>query len=63
METATPFAGGTEISLQISHNGESVAAQGVVAYSRSGVGMGVGFTFLEPASVSILDGWLSEPAE
>jgi len=51
---------GTKITLHISHNGETVVAQGIVAYSRKGTGMGVGFTFMEPSSVSILDTWLSD---
>lgn len=60
VETATPLADGTKINLHISHNGETVVAQGIVAYSRKGTGMGVGFTFMEPSSASILDTWLSD---
>lgn len=60
VETPTPFADGTKISLQISNNGKSVVTQGIVAYSRKGMGMGIGFTFMEPGSLPVLEAWLSE---
>jgi len=60
VETTKPFADGTKVRLRISHNGTVFAAQGRVAYARNGAGMGIGFTSIEPSSVSILDDWLTE---
>ncbi len=34
--------------------------EGHVAYARNGEGMGIRFSSIEPNSVSILDGWLTE---
>ena len=59
VETTNPFMGGTKIRLRISHDGVVFLAQGTVAYSLSGEGMGIKFTFIEPSSVAILDGWLT----
>ena len=58
VETTNPFTGGTRVRLRISHDGMVFAAQGAVAYSLSGKGMGITFTFIEPSSVDVLDGWL-----
>lgn len=60
VETETPFASGTKTRVRISHNGTIFAAQGSVAYSRDGAGMGVTFTSIDPNSVSVLDAWLTE---
>ena len=59
VETANPFIGGTNVGLRISHDGVAFVARGTVAYSLSGKGMGIKFTFIEPSSVAILDGWLT----
>lgn len=59
VETTNPFIGGTKVGLTISHDGVILVAQGTVAYSLSGKGMGITFTFIEPSSVAILDGWLT----
>ncbi len=58
VETTNPFIGGTKVGLRISHDGVVLAAQGAVACLLSGKGMGIKFTFIEPSSISILDGWL-----
>ena len=63
IETGAPFADGTKLALQISHNGATVTALGEVAYLRAGTGMGVRFTAVEPDSVEILDAWLVEAGE
>jgi PilZ domain len=63
VETTKPFEGGTKVRLRILHNGTSFSADGKVAYSRPGAGMGIAFTSLEPGSVSTLDSWLTEAAE
>jgi PilZ domain len=60
VETVTPFVAGTKVSIRISHNGTLFVAQGRVAYSRDGAGMGIVFTSIEPSSVSTLDDWLTE---
>jgi PilZ domain len=59
VETTNPFIGGTKVGLRISHDGVIFVAQGTVAYSLGGKGMGIKFTFIEPSSVAILDGWLT----
>jgi PilZ domain len=59
VETTNPFIGGTKVELRISHDGVVFEAQGTVAYSLSGKGMGIKFTSIEPSSVAILDGWLT----
>lgn len=60
VETTRPFADGTKVRLRIRHDGTIFAAEGRVAYSRKGAGMGIGFTSIEPSGVSILDEWLTE---
>lgn len=50
-----------KVGLRISHDGVVFVAQGTVAYSLSGKGMGIKFTFIEPSSISILDAWLTAP--
>lgn len=59
VETTNPFVGGTKVGLNISHDGVVFVAQGTVAYSLAGKGMGIKFTFIEPSSISILDSWLT----
>lgn len=59
VETTNPLIGGTKVELRISHDGVVFEARGTVAYSLSGKGMGITFTFIEPGSVAILDGWLT----
>ncbi len=59
VETTTPFIGGTKVRFRISHDGAVFAAEGTVAYSLSGKGMGITFTAIEPSSIAILDGWLT----
>ncbi len=59
VETMNPFIGGTKVGLTVSHDGVAFVAQGTVAYSLSGKGMGIKFTFIEPSSISILDSWLT----
>lgn len=60
VETTKPFIGGTKVELRISHDGLVFVAQGTVAYSLAGKGMGIKFTSIEPSNVAILDGWLFE---
>jgi hypothetical protein len=59
----TSFVEGTRVALRISHNGTILVAQGKVAHSQGGDGMGIRFTSIEPSSMSILDGWLTELRE
>ena len=60
VETATPLAVETKVSIRISYGGSVFSAQGRVAHSREFAGMGIAFTLMEPSSVSILDDWLTE---
>lgn len=59
VETTNPFVAGTKVGLRISHEGVVFVAQGTVAYSLSGKGMGITFTSIEPSSIAILDDWLT----
>jgi len=59
VETTNPFIGGTKVGLRISHDGVVFLAKDTVAYSIDRNGMGIKFTFIEPSSVAILDGWLT----
>jgi signal transduction histidine kinase len=59
VETTNPFTAGTKVGLRISHDGVVLVAQGTVAYARSGEGMGITFTFMEPSSTALLDAWLT----
>jgi len=60
VETTALFVNGTKVRLSISHDGAILEADGVVVYSRERAGMGIGFTSIEPSSVSILNDWLTE---
>jgi PilZ domain len=63
VETMKPFADGTKVRVRIRHDGTIFAAEGRVARSRPGAGMGITFTSIEPNGVSILDEWLMELAK
>lgn len=60
VETTTPFPEGTKVRLRITRGGLHLVAQGKVAYSRQGAGMGIRFVSFEPGSLPILDAWLSD---
>lgn len=60
VETITPFALGTKVAIRISHSGTVVVAQGKVAHSEKGSGMGIRFTSIEPNSQSTLDDWVTQ---
>jgi PilZ domain len=63
VETTKPFAGGSNVRLRILHNGMIFAAEGKVAHSHPGTGMGIAFASIEPGSISVLDSWLTDAAE
>lgn len=60
VETTSPLPAGTNVRVRISHRGMILAAEGKVAYSRPGAGMGIEFASIEPGSIAILDNWLTE---
>jgi PilZ domain len=60
VQTATPFVNGTKVRVRISHDGMIFAAEGTVVYARERVGMGIGFTSIEPSGAAILEDWLTE---
>lgn len=60
VETTNPFPEGTRVRLRISRGGLHLVAQGKVAHSRKGMGMGIRFVSFEPPGLQILDAWLSE---
>jgi PilZ domain len=63
VETMASFAEGTKVRVRISHGGAIFGAEGKVAYSRPGAGIGIAFASIEPGNISVLDSWLTEAAE
>ena len=60
MEVMSPFAAGSEVTVQTTQDGRSFSANGKVLYSMGGMGMGLAFTKIEPSQIPVLDRWLAE---
>lgn len=60
VDTLNPFQIGAQVSVCISHNGQTCDAPGKVIYSHAGFGMGIAFTDLAAEQRAVLDAWLSE---
>lgn len=60
LETTNAFPAGTEIRVKIAHNAATFTALGVVVYSESNVGMGIGFIEVQLDQHTILERWLVE---
>jgi hypothetical protein len=63
VETPTPFPEGTKLRLRIQRGGANVSGLGRVAFSRPGIGMGIQFITIEPASLATLDKWVANLRE
>jgi hypothetical protein len=60
IDALSPFPMKTGVKLRITSEKRSFEAQANVVYSRSGMGMGLAFTTVEPEQLIVLDQWLSE---
>jgi hypothetical protein len=58
IDTLNPLPKGTEVRLQITHEEATFTALGTVTYSESSMGIGIGFTVVEPEQREILKKWL-----
>ena len=60
IDALSPFPMKTGVKLRITSEKRSFEAQANVVYSRSGMGMGLAFTTVEPEQLIVLDQWLAE---
>jgi hypothetical protein len=60
VEMMSPFPLGAQVKMRIMKNKTPFVAEGQVAYSAGGMGMGVRFTALQPDQVLLLEKWISE---
>lgn len=60
VEMMSPFPLGANVKMRIMKNKIPFAAQGRVAYSSGGMGMGVRFTVVEPEQITLLEKWIKE---
>jgi PilZ domain len=60
VETMTPFLSGRVIALKITHDNQTFAVAGEVAYAVAGEGMGIAFGAIAPGEYTVLKGWLLE---
>jgi hypothetical protein len=63
VRTSKAFPLGTKISLRITHEGESFAALGKIAYCGRNAEAGIEFTRVEPKDQLILEKWITELRE
>jgi PilZ domain len=59
VDTISPFAVGTNVSIRTMKNDKAFSATGTVLYSTVGMGMGVIFTSVEPSELAVLENWLA----
>jgi PilZ domain len=59
MDVMTPFAEKSRVQLRIKYNAQTVEVTGVVRFSHSGLGMGIGFESLLPPQMEMLGSWIS----
>jgi hypothetical protein len=57
VKTMSPFPKATAVSLKITNNGRTFAAQGKVAYTLP-TGMGIAFDAISPNDQAVLEDWL-----
>jgi hypothetical protein len=60
VDTINPFAKGAAVALAVTRDNQSFKTQANVAYSKTGMGMGLLFTTAEPDQLRILGSWLNE---
>src|SRR5712692_9098561 len=58
VDMLSPFPVGSEVHLELTHEDKTFKAEAVVVYALTGLGMGLGFTQLNPEDLEILRGWL-----
>jgi hypothetical protein len=59
MDVMTPFGENSRVQLRIKYNAQIVEVTGVVRFSHSGLGMGIGFESLLPPQMEMLGLWIS----
>jgi hypothetical protein len=60
VDALKPLPLGTRVSVKISHGNTSFRALGRVAFARSGAGMGIVFTSIQPNDQLVLEKWIDE---
>lgn len=60
VDMLNPPPEGTDIRIEISHEGTTLAVLGTVVFVVPNMGMGVRFTSAEPMQLSVLEKWLDE---
>jgi hypothetical protein len=60
VDTINPFPLGAEVKIRIVKDNASFVAEAQVLYSAVGMGMGLGFTKIEPERLPVLERWLAE---
>jgi hypothetical protein len=62
VSTATPFLAGTKVVLKMAYGRGKIEVFGRVIYGRPDIGMGIGFTTVEPEDQKLLEDWITELA-
>ncbi len=60
IDMLNPFARGTTVQVRLTREKKSFEAEGTVAHSQPGMGMGVAFTAISPDQLEVLRNWLGE---
>lgn len=60
IDTLNPMSAGTEVRVRLTHFGEVFEASGQVAYTSSGLGMGIAFHDVPDEQQQRLARWLAE---
>ena len=60
VDTINPFEVGAALALTIIRDKQSIKTRGRVAYSKTGMGMGLSFTTIEPEQTALLLAWLEQ---
>jgi hypothetical protein len=58
-----PLPLGTSVKLRITHEATTFTALGTVTHSEPNMGMGIGFTHVEPDQLKVLEQWLGIGSE
>jgi hypothetical protein len=60
VDTITPFDVGTDVTVKIVKNEQTLAVNGRVFYSSAGMGMGIRFAPMQPAKRHLIERWIME---
>ena len=60
VDTASPFAKGTRVRLELSRRGVEVKTTALVVYASPELGMGIAFTDIDRKNERILERWIEE---